>query len=95
MRPFPGKELAKITEELKGLGVFDRSLSFNGFGPVFTEVRNALHSTQFPITNHIAGLGGRDITFEEVKSMFDIIEQSARGDSFKECNWHGLRGATV
>jgi len=95
MRPFPGKELAEVTKELKGLGVFDRSLSFNGFGPVFTEVRNALHSAQFPITNHIAGLGGRDITFEEVKGMFDIIEQSARGDSFKECNWHGLRGAAV
>lgn len=95
MRPFPGKELLKITKDLKGLGVFDRSISFNGFGPVFTETRNALHSAQFPITNHIAGLGGRDITFEEVKGMFDVVEKSARGESIKECNWHGLRGVTL
>jgi pyruvate ferredoxin oxidoreductase alpha subunit len=95
MRPFPGKELLEITKDLKGLGVFDRSISFNGFGPVFTETRNALHSAQFPITNHIAGLGGRDITFEEVKGMFDVVEKSARGESIKECNWHGLRGVTL
>jgi pyruvate/2-oxoacid:ferredoxin oxidoreductase alpha subunit len=95
MRPFPGKELSEITKNLKGLGVFDRSLSFNGFGPVFTETRNALHSARFPLTNHIAGLGGRDITFEEVKAMFDVVERSARGESCRECNWHGMRGAMV
>ena len=95
MRPFPGRELFETTKNLKGLGVFDRSLSFNGFGPVFTETRNALHSAQFPLTNHIAGLGGRDITFEEVKAMFDVVERSARGESVRECNWHGMRGAMV
>ncbi len=93
VRPFPARELLEATRELKALGVFDRSISFNGFGPVFTEVRNALHSVTYPITNHIAGLGGRDITFEQVMHMFDIVRKSAEGEGTRECTWHGLRGA--
>ena len=95
MRPFPGEELRAATKGLKALGVFDRSLSFNGFGPVFTETRNALHSSGFPVTNHIAGLGGRDLTYEDVRKMYEAIEASAGGRPYRECNWHGLRGAVI
>ena len=45
MRPFPGEELRRATLNLKALGIFDRSVSFNGFGPVFTETRNALYGS--------------------------------------------------
>ena len=58
MRPFPEKELNEIAKHLKALGVFDRSVGFNSFGPVFTEVRGALGPLHLPITDHIAGLGG-------------------------------------
>jgi len=38
MRPFPREELLKAVTGLRALGVFDRSVAFNSFGPVFTEV---------------------------------------------------------
>ena len=62
MRPFPKEELLEAASRLRCLGVFDRSVAFNSYGPVFTEVRNALYGSSLTITDHIAGLGGRDLT---------------------------------
>jgi pyruvate ferredoxin oxidoreductase alpha subunit len=92
MRPFPHRRLKEATKHLKALGVFDRSLSFNGSGPVFTETRNSLYGSGLPITSHIAGLGGRDLTVDVFVDMFAQIERSAKGEKIKECQWYGLRG---
>ncbi len=92
MRPFPGVELRKATAGLRALGTFDRSVSFNGYGPVFTETRNALYGSGIPVTDHVAGIGGRDITVETVKEMFDIVERSGNGEKVPVCSWHALRG---
>ncbi|MEM2944404.1 MAG: pyruvate ferredoxin oxidoreductase [Methanomassiliicoccales archaeon] len=94
IRPFPAEELKLFVRDLKALGVFDRSLSFNGYGPVFTEVRNALYQEGIPITNHIAGLGGRDVSFKEALEMFQVIEKNAGNEKGMVCYWHGLRGGS-
>ncbi len=92
MRPFPERELREATRHLKALGVFDRSIAMNRYGPVFTEVRGALHGSGIPLTDHIAGLGGRDLTMEDMRSIFSIIEGSAGGALDRDVFWHGLRG---
>ena len=92
MRPFPDMELRQATSGLKALGTFDRSVSFNGYGPVFTETRNALYGSGIPVTDHMAGIGGRDITVETVREMFDIVERRGNGEEVKDCTWHALRG---
>jgi pyruvate ferredoxin oxidoreductase alpha subunit len=92
MRPFPEKELLEATKDLKALGVFDRSVSFNSFGPMYTEVRGALRSSHFPITDHIAGLGGRDLTIEDMREIYTHIEENMAGKAAKEVCWYGLRG---
>ena len=92
MRPFPHDELLAICRDLKALGVFDRSLSFNRFGPVFTETRNSLHELSLPITDHVGGLGGRDLTLGHMMEIFANIERSAKGEKVRTCSWYGLRG---
>ena len=92
MRPFPEKELLDAVSHIKALGVFDRSIGFNSYGPVFTEVRSALHALELPITDHIGGLGGRDLTTEEMRDIFAVIERSSKGKKVKAVNWYGLRG---
>ncbi len=92
MRPFPEKELLEATKDLKALGVFDRSVGFNSFGPVFTEVRGALRPLRLQITDHIAGLGGRDLTLEEMRDIFARIEESLSGRAERDVYWYGLRG---
>jgi pyruvate ferredoxin oxidoreductase alpha subunit len=92
MRPFPREELLEAVSGLKALGVFDRSVAFNSFGPVFTEVRNALYGSRLPITDHIAGLGGRDLTPETLEKVFQVVEGSMEKAPERDVYWHDLRG---
>ncbi|QLH74679.1 MAG: hypothetical protein HPY73_03935 [Methanomassiliicoccales archaeon] len=94
MRPFPHERLRRALEHVKAFGVFDRSISMNGFGPVFTEARNSLYGTGVPVTDHIAGIGGRDLTVQMFKEMFQRIEDSVKGGG-RDCYWHGLRGEQI
>ncbi|HEY3420204.1 MAG TPA: pyruvate ferredoxin oxidoreductase [Methanomassiliicoccales archaeon] len=92
MRPFPKGELIEAVSGLKALGVFDRSVSFNSYGPVFTEVRNALYGSVLPVTDHIAGLGGRDLTPEILSKVFQVVEDSMEKTPERDVYWHDLRG---
>jgi len=92
MRPFPFKELCEVCDSLKALGVFDRSASFNGGGPVYTEVAAALCNVPTVVTGHVAGIGGRDITTEHMRGMYDAVERASRGEEVRSVTWHGLRG---
>jgi len=91
MRPFPHDELRKACSGLKALGVIDRSVGFNRYGPVFTEVTSSFCGLNIPITDHIAGLGGRDVTIEDMKDVFETIGSSAEKPG-RKVYWHGLRG---
>lgn len=85
-RPFPSEELISISKNLKTIVILDRAESFSGHGgPLFNDVRSALYNIQDrPKTvNYIYGLGGRDITPEE-------IEHAVRKPA-KEINYLGVR----
>jgi len=94
-RPFPSEDLRKLVTNLDALGVFDRSISYHGGGPVYNEVRSALFGMMIPVINHLAGLGGRDVTKEQISRMFELTSRAAKGEKVKEVNWHNTRGETV
>jgi pyruvate ferredoxin oxidoreductase alpha subunit len=80
-RPFPFEELAQALGHLKVLGVYDRAISFGSYGgALFSEVRSAmLGATQSPmVVNYIYGLGGRNISVEEIASTFAELEHIAQ-----------------
>lgn len=94
-RPFPSEDLRTLATNLDALGVFDRSISYHGGGPVYNEVRSALFGMTIPVINHLAGLGGRDVTEEQIFKMFELTSRAAKGEKIKEVNWHNTRGETV
>jgi pyruvate ferredoxin oxidoreductase alpha subunit len=94
-RPFPSEDLRKLVSNLDALGVFDRSISYHGGGPVYNEVRSALFGMTIPVIDHLAGLGGRDVTTEQIFKMFDLTSRAAKGENVKEVTWHNTRGETV
>jgi pyruvate ferredoxin oxidoreductase alpha subunit len=94
-RPFPSEDLRKLVSNLDALGVFDRSISYHGGGPVYNEVLCALFGMTIPVINHLAGLGGRDVTKEQIFKMFELTSKAAKGEKIKEVNWHNTRGETV
>ncbi len=89
-RPFPVKEIVDALSGVNLLAVFDRSISFGGFGgPLFTEIRSAfLGEGKAPkIINYIYGLGGRDIKVSDIKDVFRNVQVG----KFEPVNYLGVR----
>jgi pyruvate ferredoxin oxidoreductase alpha subunit len=76
-RPFPEKEIIQALKNVKAIAVLDRAISFGSYGPVFIEIRSTLHSVKkkIEISNYIYGLGGRDITVDDIKKVFEDLEK--------------------
>ena len=79
-RPFPGRDLARALRSRRGVAVLDRALSFGAEGgPVFTEVRDVLYDCEPrpTVVSRVFGLGGRAITRDEIRAVFDELDQPA------------------
>lgn len=94
-RPFPAKELAEALSHLKAIAVLDRSCSFGAQGgPVFLEVRAAMYgqNEQIPVTNYIYGLGGRDVSKDQIlKAYEDLFETVKTGKAKDTPTFLGIR----
>jgi pyruvate ferredoxin oxidoreductase alpha subunit len=72
-RPFPAKEILDVLED-KTIGVFEKDLSLGGSAPLYAEVSDALRDTHAIISSFVGGLGGRDITTDHIRYMFEKIK---------------------
>lgn len=86
-RPFPFEELKEAVKQVRHIIVIDRCVSYGGPpGPVAGEIRSALYHEQHrPIVhNYICGLGGRDLTAEDYKAIYQQAVQSENGGNTPE-----------
>ncbi len=96
LRPFPLEELKDALKNVKAVACLDRSAPGGTLGMLFNEVSAAMyHSENRPvINNYIYGLGGRDMTIENLKEIFK--EAKANADAGKLTTplqqFSGLRG---
>ncbi len=93
-RPFPIEEIRALAKKTKALGVYDRSISFGIGGPAFIEARHVLYGhSDIPVMNFLAGIGGRDVMVDDVRTMFDSLLKAAETKKLKkEIMWIGSRG---
>lgn len=87
-RPFPAQELAKALSRCNAIAVMDRSDALAGTGgPLFHEIRSALfdNDSRPMMKNYIYGLGGRDITVDQI---VDIFENLFRNDESSQKEAH-------
>ncbi len=77
-RPFPKQEIISCCQNIKGIAVIDRNISLGNEGALLTEFKSAFYNqNKKPIINgFIAGLGGRDITPDHIKTAFKKVENS-------------------
>ncbi len=94
-RPFPDAELRESLSDLKAVAVLERDVSIGAGGAVFLELSHCLrkrHDSPL-LTNHIIGLGGRDVTFGEIKEIaLDLFEERDAEDITHPIRWHQVRG---
>ncbi len=92
-RPYPGEQLRKIAERVRAVGVYDRAVSYGVGGPSFIEFRNAAYGLDVPTVNFITGLGGRDVSSEDVRFMYErLLETAKAGKVRREVVWVNTRG---
>ena len=92
-RPFPRDKLVeyvKKMDKVKAYAVFDRNLSYGYEGALCSDFKAALYTGNVhkPIHNYLAGIGGRDVTFNQIKdATMNTIKQIEEGKMDKEPEW--------
>jgi pyruvate ferredoxin oxidoreductase alpha subunit len=96
-RPFPWERLVAALSAAQAIGVIDRDYSFGSpfaSGVVANEVRAAMYNAERrpPLLAFISGLGGREVTLENVHEAADLCFAAARaGRSDATTHWLGVR----
>lgn len=72
LRPFPNQEIAAAVQNAKSIAVLEKDISFGNEGTVYTNVNSALQKAglTLPVSNYIGGLGGRNISAQEIEEIF-------------------------
>jgi pyruvate/2-oxoacid:ferredoxin oxidoreductase alpha subunit len=72
-RPTPVEELRSILYKTQKIAVIDRNISFGHSGVFAQEIKSALYGLAGapPIFDYIIGIGGRDVTPEDVREIID------------------------
>ena len=86
-RPFPSEAIINVLKNKIKITVIDRNIS-RGVGGIFAqEIRAVFHNTEYhpPIFGFIAGLGGRDITPEQIEKALNYTIESDYPD--REAYW--------
>jgi pyruvate ferredoxin oxidoreductase alpha subunit len=97
VRPFPTDRIVKALSKASAIGVIDRDYSFGSpfnSGVVANEIRSAMYNSDKrpPLLSFICGLGGREVTLEDVAKAADMCYAAAKsGKSDPKTHWLGVR----
>ncbi len=87
-RPFPKEELIEALQNAKVVAVVERNISMGFAGAVYGELAAtfANKSKKPKFVDFIVGLGGRDITFNTLESVYKVAEKALTQD-VDDVNW--------
>jgi len=95
-RPFPKEILVKTFSKVKVVGVLDRSDTVSTLGGhLYNDLRSVLYDavSRPHLKNYIYGLGGRDISIEDIEQIFSqLMEIAKSGKIDKDIVYYGVRG---
>lgn len=96
VRPFPDQELKECLSKLKAIAVLERDISVGAGGIIYTELSRSLYDGikgAPKLINYILGLGGRDVTFEEVKDIATTLyKERNMARIANPIRWYQVRG---
>jgi pyruvate/2-oxoacid:ferredoxin oxidoreductase alpha subunit len=83
-RPFPAEAIRDIADSVGRIGVLDRSYTYGGLGAAAMEVRSALYTARARpvVSDLLVGIGGRDVTPQQVRRTFRLLEEGPRSDPY-------------
>jgi len=96
MRPFPEAEVKDLAKRVQAMGVVDKDISFGYEGTVYTNVNSAISKIDKYVykSNFVGGLGGRDITKDEIEEMFNKLFSGVENKSEEKVEFFSLNVET-
>ncbi len=95
-RPFPKDAMTRAISKVKVVGVMDRSDTLSTLGGhLYNECRSILYDSQVKplIKNYVYGLGGRDISIEDVEEIYgELLSIQKTGTVGQDVVYYGVRG---
>ncbi len=86
-RPFPSAEVAEALSRTKAVAALERTLAFGStLGPIAADVASSLIASPRipPLANYVYGLGGRDLTVEDLEQVCGELAEIATTGKVKE-----------
>jgi pyruvate ferredoxin oxidoreductase alpha subunit len=80
LRPFPAEAVRRSLLGKRGVAVIDQNLSVGAGGIIHAEIASALYGRRdapAALTSFIGGLGGRDISSEELFEIAEVTQRAA------------------
>lgn len=92
LRPLPAEQIAAALGGAKAFAVLEKDISFGAEGTVFANVKSALYDNKITIPglNFIGGLGGDDISKQNICDIFAACKDKASGKDVPTQNWLNL-----
>ncbi|MCD6300731.1 MAG: pyruvate ferredoxin oxidoreductase [Staphylothermus sp.] len=94
-RPFPYEDIWEKVQNAKGIIVFDRSISYGAWGPLFSDLITGLYhyTNKLPtMSNIVAGIGGVNITYNDFARMLtNFVETIEKGEKPPVFTWYHKR----
>jgi 2-oxoisovalerate ferredoxin oxidoreductase alpha subunit len=93
-RPFPSEDLRQVFKGIPNVVVFDREIGYGWEGVLSYELKAALYksSARPDIKGYIVGLGGRDITYQQIaKGVKDALTMESVNENPIETDFIGLQ----
>jgi Pyruvate:ferredoxin oxidoreductase and related 2-oxoacid:ferredoxin oxidoreductases, alpha subunit len=84
-RPFPKEDIYNAIKNADKVAVLDKNISFGIGGVLFNEIKAKM---DVDARGFILGLGGRDVSNEDIRNIIKITKNSTESDTI---NWIGLK----
>jgi pyruvate ferredoxin oxidoreductase alpha subunit len=84
-RPFPNEDIYNAIKNADRIAVLDKNISFGIGGVLFNEIKAKM---DVDARGFILGLGGRDVSNEDIRNIINITKNSTESDKI---NWIGLK----
>ncbi len=90
-RPFPKEEIFNSLKDKRNIFVLEKAVSLGNEGPLYTEIKSLFEGETPCVSGFIAGLGGRDITFNTLEKMLEVAKKGKVRSYFLDVNYSLLK----
>lgn len=77
-RPFPKEDINRLLAKAEEIAVIEKAISLGAGGPLYSDLKSSLSNKKATISNHIVGLGGRDVSEKIIQNIIKSTKKKTK-----------------